>query len=177
MSQHNQHSTAAERSADQTAESTAPPDGIATVFETMPTVKPTLVWIGVVAVLGGLAMAYLLVRPTALGDAASTTVLFRVVFLLTLILEIRFLVRLYVLRRTTYRLDSDAVQRRYELFYRSYQREVPLGRVRSHEVRQNRVQRFLGYGTISLNEGLGGIELEDIPEPFEKYEALRDVLN
>jgi len=145
---------------------------VETPIRTHPTLRPTLVWLGIVTVVGVGLIAAIGAAPGVLGGAGTATVVMRAVALLTGLGVVRFLVRLYVLRQTEYVVDGDTVTRQYELFFRTWQRTVPLSKVRSHELRQSRVQKLLGYGTISLNQGLGAIELENVSGPHALYDDL-----
>lgn len=141
-------------------------------YETHPTVRPTLVWLALVVLVGAGATGLLTARPGVVGGEEVADPVVRAVLLLTVAGVVRFLVRAYVLRRTTYVLDGDEVTRRYRLLLRVHERTVPLGMVRSHELNQSRVENLLGYGSITLNQGLGDIELENVPDPERVHERV-----
>ncbi|WP_135829468.1 PH domain-containing protein [Halorussus halobius] len=157
------------------SDATAPTSNRTTVetpIRTHPTLRPTAIWLGFVTVLGVGLITAIQSAPGLLGGAGAATVAMRAVALLTGLGVVRFLVRLYVLRQTEYVVDEDTITRQYELFFRTWQRTVPLSKVRSHELRQSRVQKLLGYGTISMNQGLGAIELENVSGPHSLYDAV-----
>lgn len=141
-----------------------------------PTLRPTLLWLGLTLAVGLGAVAYVSGNPTRFGGPETARIARDVLVLLTAILTVRFLVRAYVLRRTTYHVTPSAVTREYALLLRSTEREVPFSMVRSHELTQSRVERLLGYGTVSLNQGLGGIELENVPSPRAVHETVRTMV-
>lgn len=142
-------------------------------IKTTPTIKPTIVWLTLVVLVGIGLIAYVNTRRGSFSNPETADILTQIVTILTLIGVIRFLIRIYILKRTRYVIDQDSITRRYDLLYRSQRREVPLAKVRSHELRQSRIQKLLGYGTIRINQGLGPIELENIPEPYNMYEVIQ----
>lgn len=142
-------------------------------IKTTPTLRPTLVWLGLVVSVGLVSVLYLTLRRETFANPETANILIQAIAILTLIGVVRFLVRLYILKRTRYVVDPDTVTRKYDLLFRSRRREVPFSMVRSHELRQSRIQKLLGYGTIVLNEGLGPIELENVPEPRQFYRAIQ----
>ena len=158
------------------SDATSPTSNRTTTVEvpirTHPTLRPTLIWLGIVTALGAGLVATIWTNPGLVGGAGTANVLIQAVGLVTVLGILRFLVRVYVLRQTEYVVDGETVTRQYELFFRTWQRTVPLAKVRSHELRQSRVQKLLGYGTISLNQGLGAIELENVSGPHELYDAV-----
>lgn len=139
-------------------------------IRTHPTLRPTLIWLGIVTVLGVAVTVTLGTTPGVVGGPETANVAIQAVGLLTVLGILRFLIRLYVLKQTEYVVDADTITRKYELFFRTCQRTVPISKVRSHELRQSRVQKLLGYGTISLNQGLGAIELENVSGPHSLYD-------
>lgn len=140
-------------------------------IEVTPTIRPSLIWIGVTTVLGAAVIAYLMTNQQRIGPSIADA-LIRIVAVLTLLVVLRFLIHIFILRRTRYRVDSNRVLRRYSLLFRTWEREVPIEKVRSSEFRQSRVQTLLGYGTISVNQGLGSLELADIKNPSMVREAI-----
>lgn len=144
-----------------------------TQLQTTPTLRPTLVWLGLVIVAGLVSILYLYLRRDAFSNPQTANILTQVIAILAVIGIIRFLIRIYVLKRTRYIVDSDSVTRKYDLLFRSRRKEVPFSMVRSHELRQSRIQKLLGYGTIVLNEGLGPIEFENVPDPHGLYQAIQ----
>lgn len=141
-------------------------------FEKRPTIRPTLVWMLVVVVLGGAAMWGVDTRPYIVGGRGPATLVVRALAFLTVIGVIRFLIRAYVLRRTTYRVGPEQVSKQYELLFRVQERTVPFSMVRSHEMNRGRVETLLGYGSITLNQGLGAMELRNVPDPDLIYEQV-----
>ncbi|WP_136717130.1 PH domain-containing protein [Halorientalis salina] len=143
------------------------------LVRTHPTVKPTLIRLGVVLVVGLAVFGLLQASPGLLGSPDITSTAALVVVLLTLVLTVRFVVRTIILRRTTYLVTTDRVEQRYELLFRVHSKGVRFDKLRSHELTQNRVQSLLGFGTISLNRGLGPIRLENVDDPESVYRTIQ----
>lgn len=153
-------------------DTTAGADPTEPLLESRPTLVPTVCRLVVVALLGGAIAGYLATNPTVLGDESTTGVVLRLVLLVTAIGIVRYLVRLIILRRTAYRVFPDRVKREYELLFRTRRREVPLQRIRRQELEQDRIQHLFGYGTIVVNQGLGVLRLDDVPNPDRVYDTI-----
>lgn len=145
------------------------------LVETKPTVRPTLVWMGVTVALALAIAGFVATNQSAFGGPETTQVLQQVVAIVALLSLTRLTIKVFVLIRTTYRVTSDGVVRKYTLLLRTQERQVPSGMVRSSELRQSRVQKVLGYGTIKVNRGLGEITLENVASPDEVREALTTI--
>ncbi|WP_262177532.1 PH domain-containing protein [Haloarcula laminariae] len=143
------------------------------LLRTRPTIRPTLVRLGVVLVVGLALFGVLRARPRLLGEPSISKTAALVVALITLVLVIRFVVRIIILKQTTYVITADRVELSYELLFRVRSKGVRFDKLRSHELNQNRVQSLLGYGTLSLNRGLGPIRLENVEEPELVYRTIR----
>jgi hypothetical protein len=140
----------------------------------VPTVRPTLVWLAVVLLGGGILTALVVGNPEVFGGSDQANVVGNAVLLLTAIGVVRFLIRVYVLRQTEYVVDERSLIRRYTLLLRTWRREVPLSMVRSHQLEQGRIQKLLGYGTIAVNQGLGDLRFENVREPTELNEVIAE---
>ncbi|WP_336331163.1 PH domain-containing protein [Haloarcula sp. CGMCC 1.2071] len=150
------------------------PDGYDKVMlETNPTTKPTLIRLAVVLLLSLGVVGYLQLNPETLGSPDITNTAALVVLLLGLVLTVRFLVRTIILVRTTYTVTRSRVEQEYELLFRTHSKGIRFDKLRSHELNQNRIQSILGYGTISMNRGLGPLRLENVDEPEAVYETIR----
>lgn len=145
-------------------------------IETRPTIKPTLVWLGITVVVGALLTGFVVTNPGVFGGAATADLVANALILLTVIGVIRFAVRAFVLTRTQYSVTRRSIVVSFSLLMRSESREVPLDKVRSHDYNQSRIQNLFGYGTVSLNEGLGDIELENVPEPERIHRQISELL-
>lgn len=143
------------------------------LLRTHPTIKPTLVRLGIISVVGLALFGALRARPELLGSRSIGQTAALVVALVTLVAVIRFLIRVLILKRTTYAVTEDRVELSYELLFRVRSKGVRFDKLRSHELNQNRVQSLLGYGTISLNRGLGPIRLENVDNPEQVYRTIR----
>lgn len=161
------------------------PDGrtvLALPFDTTPALKPTLLLISLTLFVGTVAVGYLVANPeTVAGDPGLTELVWNAVGVLAVLLLVRLVLRLYLLSRTRYVIDSDAVRREFSLLYRHESREIPLAQLRGHEFSQNRVQRLLGYGTVRMltggtNRSLGFVEFEDLPQPARVRNLLRELV-
>ncbi len=144
-----------------TVEST--PDGVS--IETHPVIRPTLISLGVLVVAVLAIVGYLALNPTLFGDRQTTSIVVNILSLLGVIGTVHYLVRIFIYLRTSYHITEDGVSREYQLFMRTKQRGVPHSRIRSHEMRQTRLQYLLGYGDIIINDGLGTLRLSDIRDP------------
>jgi len=153
----------------------------APVLETQPTLKPTIARLAGVAGVGGLLIGYLLLNPALLGTAARTEIAANLVLLLTVVGAARLLFRLYVLTRTRYVVTPDAVRREYSLLYKTFSRELPLAKVRSHELRRGRLETLLGIGTVafltgSMAQSPAHLEFENVSNPERVRNRVRDLL-
>lgn len=148
----------------------------ATLLQTRPTLRPTLVRLGVVLVVGLALFGALRARPGLLGSESITNTASLVVALVTFVAVIRFVVRLIILKRITYIVTSDRVELSYELLFRVRSKGIRFDKLRSHELTQNRVQSLLGYGTISLNRGLGPLRLENVDDPELVYQTIQQAV-
>lgn len=144
--------------------------------ESRPSIRPTAVWLVAVLVAGVAVMGYTVLNPELFGGPAAGTLVLRAVALVTVIGVVRFAVRILLLKRTTYVIDEQSISRQYNLFYKTRKYEVPLSMVRSTELEQSRVQRLFGYGTIVLNQGLGTIRLDNIPDPEKRRQIINYLL-
>lgn len=142
-------------------------------IRTNPTLRPTAVWLALTVAIGLGTVFYIMAERQSFTNPETADILIQVVLTLTVLGALRFLIRMYILKRTRYVVDAETVSRRYDLFFKSRRNEVPLSMVRSNELVQSRIQKLLGYGTIQLNEGLGPLELENVPNPHE----LNDVIS
>ena len=139
-----------------------------------PTVRPTLVWLAIVGLGGGALTGLVVSNPGFFGGTTQANVVGNAILLLTGIGLVRFLIRVYVLQRTEYVVDERSLIRRYSLLLRTWRREVPLTMVRSHQLEQGRIQKLLGYGTISVNQGLGDIRFENVRDPTAVNEVIAE---
>lgn len=143
------------------------------ICQVKPTLKPVLIRLGLVIIIATIVIGILFTNPKLLGSRDATNIGLIIVQLLAMVALLRLLLRVFVLRKTEYVVTHDSVKRTYNLFLRSHKRQVPLNLVRSHELMQSRSESILGHGTIRLNQGLGDLELENIPNPHDVYEVIR----
>lgn len=141
-----------------------------TLLETHPTLKPTLIWIGITGLVGLLATVALVTNPELLGAPEFTEIGVLIVVLLTMAATVRFLIRLYILKKMRYVVTTQGVRREYSLLYRTFSREVPLSKVRSHELRRNRIETLLGIGSVAFlstgaTRGMGYLVFDNVDDP------------
>ena len=142
------------------------------LVETNPTLTPTAIRLALVVVVGLGSVVGLRLNPELLGTRAITGTTALVVGLKTVMLMLRYALRALVLLRTTYTVTPERIERRYELLFRTQVDAVQFDKLRSHELTQSRVQSLLGFGTISMNRGLGALRLEDIESPYAVYDTI-----
>jgi len=152
------------------------------VVETQPTLKPTAIAIAAVVLLGTGIIAYLYANPTLFGSVDRTEIALNLTAILMVIALVRLLLRLYVLTRTRYVLTTDAVRREYSLLYKSFSRELPLAKVRSHELRRNRTETLLGIGSVSFLTGSvaqspAHLRFQNVPDPERIRKQVRERLS
>lgn len=152
------------------ASSEQPNDDV--LVETTPTLRPTAIRLALVVVVGLGVVVSLRLNPELLGTRAITGTAALVVGLLTVLLMLRYALRALVLFRTTYTVTPERIERRYELLFRTQVDAVRFDKLRSHELTQSRVQSLLGFGTVSMNRGLGALRLADIADPHDIYETI-----
>lgn len=143
------------------------------LLTTEPAIQPTILKLAIILVTAGTIIGLLFGSPSLVGGAEEANVIIIAVALLAFIGLIRYLVRIFVLKRTTYYVQERAVQREFELLYRTKVREVPYHKVRSHELQQTRLQHIFGFGSVALNKGLGTLTLTDVQDPHKTYRAIR----
>lgn len=151
------------------------------IYETTPTIKPTLLLMGITLLVGLGIESYLLQNPEAVGGEDVAEILLYIVAFVLIVATVRFLVRMVILERTTYQVSDEVVRRHYQLLMRHRSREIPLAHVRAHELSRNRVQSLFGYGTVRFltggtNESLGFVRFENLIAPEELRDVVRDVL-
>jgi hypothetical protein len=149
------------------------------VVETHPTLKPTMINLSAVIVAGAAIIGYMFANPTLLGTTERTEIAANLFVILTLIGVARFGIRLYVLTRTRYVITADAVRREYSLLYKTFSRELPLGKVRSHELRRSRVETLFGIGSVAFLSGSVAqspthLQFENVPDPEGVRRAVRE---
>jgi len=136
-----------------------------------------------VALTVGLAVLVSLVvvaDPSLVGGGDIANVVLNVVVLLALLVLGRLVLKIWLIKRTTYTITPTSLKREYTLLYRRYEREIPVKQLRGHEFTQSRIEYLLGYGTVRMLTGgtdrsLGFLEFEYIDDPAEVRAALRDV--
>lgn len=138
-----------------------------------PTIKPLLIKSALLALGSLLVISYLFADPQALGNRDMTEIGILVVALLAAIGVIRYFIQMLILRCTVYGITERTVWRDFELLRRKKRREVPYEMLRSCELNQGRIEATLGYGTISMNQGLGTLKLVNVENPQRLFETIQ----
>lgn len=150
------------------------------ILVTTPTTRPVLVALAIELTLALLGIGLVSGNPDLVGGGDMARIVQAVIVVLAGLLTLRLLVKVFIIKRTTYRIFPDSLRREYSLFYRRYEREIPVDQLRGHEFTQSRIQSVLGYGTIRMLTGgtdrsLGFLEFEHIDDPQAVREAIRAV--
>lgn len=146
-------------------------------IETRPTIRPVLVWVFLTIFVGSALVIYISRNVEKVGGPSVAEVTMQVVAVIAILIVIRFAIRAFILTRTTYEVGENYVRREYTLLLRTRAQIVPTEVIRSIEMSQSRVQKLMGYGTISMNKGLGDIRLENLRKPHETHGALADIVD
>jgi uncharacterized membrane protein YdbT with pleckstrin-like domain len=153
------------------------------VLQTKPTLKPTLVLLTVVIVVGLSIIGALMTSPIIiLNDETVNELLMATIGVLMLIITIRLLIHLIVLRRTTYIIRTDSLERETDMIFRYNSRKAPVDELRGFEYSQSIIQTLLGYGSIQLltagtNQSLGFLVFENLPNAGEAKSYLEELIN
>ena len=176
-SQTGQQSNQTKKETAEPAQSEGPEERSARVLiKTRPTIRPVLVWIAITIIVGAGIVTGISTNSEAIGGQGLSEILIQAVIVLAVLVLGRFGIRALILTRTTYEISDDYLRRQYTLLMRTRVQEVPTYLVRSTELRQSRIQKSMGYGSIAVNQGLGEIQFENIPQPYSTYEALSDTI-
>ena len=146
-----------------------------------PTIKPTLILFALTVALSAILIGAIATNPDLLGDENLADIAIWIVVFVTLLVVLRLLVKIFVLRRTRYKISSTELQREYTLFYRRHAREIPMHRLRGLELDQGRIQTLLGYGDVRFltggtNQSLGFLSFENLDNPDEIRDEIRAAL-
>lgn len=149
-----------------------------TVLETKPTVKPPAILLALVVFMGAVIIAILSLSPfVLLDDQTINLLLMSVVAVLTLLISVRLIIHIIVLRRTTYIIRTDSLERETDMVFRYTSRKAPVDQLRGFEYSQNFIQLLLDVGSIQLltagtNQSLGFIVFENLPNAGRAREHL-----
>jgi hypothetical protein len=151
------------------------------ILETRPTLKPALARLTAVLVVGIALIGYLFANPTLLGTAERTEIAANLLVLLTVVGAGRLAFELYLLTRTRYVITRKSVRREYSLLYKTFSRELPLSKLRSHELHRSRIETALGVGTVgfltgSIARSPAHLEFENVPHPEQVRRQVRHQL-
>lgn len=157
------------------------PETTGAVLESTPSTRPTLLKLGATVTVGLLLLGIVVTNPDWFGSEQIANVAANVVLLLTVVGVIRLVVRLYILTRTRYYVTPGSVGREYTLLYRTWSRELPLSKIRGHELTRSRVETMFGVGTVEFLSGsvagsIGHLRFDHLPNPEEMRETLQEYL-
>lgn len=143
-----------------------------------PSIRPVLISL-FVALLGTAVVAAGVVALNLEGSGQGT--LLGLLGVIAGLLILRQFVTLFVLTRTRYVITPGQLRREFSLLYRHRTRELPLSQLRGVELRRDPGQTLLGYGdlrflTAGTNQSLGFLTFEQIPNPVDHRDALREAL-
>lgn len=152
------------------------------VLETRPTVKPPAILLSLVLFVGFVLVLFLWNSPFVfLDDGTINQILMGAVGVLTLVVSIRLVIDIIVLRRTTYRIRTESLERETDMIFRYTTRKAPVAQLRGFEYSQNVIQLLLGVGSIQLltagtNQSLGFIVFENLPNAGSAKEHLERLI-
>lgn len=144
------------------------------LVRTRPTVKPTLARLATSLLIGVLTIAILFLAPGLVGGPEQANVALLIVQIVVVVAVARLLYEYVILRRTRYVVTGNVVRRHFSLLGRTKTREVPFQLLRSTERQQNRFEYLLGVGSIVLNQGLGDLRLQAVPDHDDVYRDIRE---
>lgn len=148
-----------------------------TLIETSPSLRPLVLLLGLVVVVGGGIAAVTAGSPELLGSATQAVQWIATVA--TALASIAIVGKLYVRSRTRYLVGDDRVEKRFSFLLKEHRRVLPTGRIRGYELNRARTEALLGYGTVvfltgGTNQSLGFLRFEAVPNPDEVCEAVED---
>lgn len=164
--------------ASQPGDSSARPDDDEVIMEASPTLKPPAILLGIVMVVAVVLVVYLTNAPAILfDDRTINQLLSGAVGVLALLISIRLLIDIVILRRTTYIIRTESLERETDMIFRYTSRKAPVAQLRGFEYSQNLIQLLLNVGSIQLltagtNQSLGFIVFENLPNAGEAKEHL-----
>lgn len=152
----------------------------AIIFETGPLLWPVIFVIGVTVVLTVILIGAIYFNPELVGGATFGEVIINAILILALVILGRYIIKLIILKRTTYTIYDDGFKMEYEVFYRKLERELPVEQLRGKEYDRSRVESLYGCATIRLltggtDQSLGFIEFESVREPRKVLHMISEV--
>lgn len=152
------------------------------LIETTPTLRPTLILFTISATIGMLLVGDILATPgDVFGEPQLTKIFVAAISIVTLLVLLKFAIRMVLLLRTRYIISTDSLVREVDLIFHYQSREVPVRQLRGHEFTQNAIQKLLGYGTFRIltagtNQSLGFLEFTDVPKPQPVRDELESLI-
>lgn len=152
------------------------------IFETGPTLRPLLVLLILVVVLTLVIIGGLLTFPIEVsGLTGENEIIISIIGILSIIILVRIIIQIIILRRTTYIIRTDSLERETDMIFRYTSRKAPIDQLRGFEYSQNTIQTFLGYGSIRLltggtNQSLGFLVFENLPNAGEARSHIEDLI-
>lgn len=144
-----------------------------------PSVRPPLLSMLLLVIVGLVLVAG--IGAVDVGSDLQSTLTW-VLALLVVVLLVRSAARVLVLTRTRYVVTPTQLRREFEMLYRKRVREVPLTQLRGIELRRGTIQTFFGFGdlqflTAGTNQSLGFLSFDQIPDPDEVRDEIRDIVD
>jgi uncharacterized membrane protein YdbT with pleckstrin-like domain len=145
---------------------------------TEPSIKPTLI-----GILGVLVTAAIVIGGvfTLGGNSGNVETIAIIIGVVALLVVLRLLVRMYILKQTTYTVTDRDIRREYAFLFRRSAREVPLQKLRGLHLSQTPLQMLFGYGNLQFltagqNDSLGFISFDNVPSPVDQRETIRGLI-
>ena len=152
------------------------------IFETSPTLKPSVVLLVLVTLFTLVIIGGLLTFPIDVsGLYGENRILMNVTGILYTIVMIRIVIQIIVLRRTKYIIRADSLERETDMILRYNSRKAPIDELRGFEYSQDSIQTLLGYGSIRLltggtNQSLGFLAFENLPNAGKARNHIEDLI-
>jgi len=132
-----------------------------------PSIKVIMIKIGLTVGLAIATLSLFALNPGLVGGGDLANILLAVAAFIFALAILRLFIKAVILSKTTYIVTPSKLRLEYSLLYKSRTREIPLKQLRGMELKQDRVQAALGFGTLvfltgGMNQSLGFIEFENI---------------
>lgn len=149
-----------------------------TIHTYRPSVRPLIISLVLTLLVAGIL--FVLITSSGL-DSPTESTLSWVLGLVTVVLSLRLLTKMFVLTRTKYVVTTTQLRREFKLFYRMRTRELPLSQLRGVELSRSTTQALFGFGdlrflTAGTNQSLGFLTFEQIPNPVQQRDEIREQL-
>jgi uncharacterized membrane protein YdbT with pleckstrin-like domain len=153
------------------------------ILQTSPTLRPTLILMVTVILIAGVLIG---LTNTVIFDLIENQTIIEIISAAILVLMvlalIRLIIRTIVLRRTSYIIRPNTLERETDLIHQYTSRKAPVDELRGFEYSQNAFQRLLGYGSVRLltggtDQSLGFIVFKDLARPDQTRTYLDNLIS